>query len=337
MKFLKFLSLIIISISLLIFIFVLNFKLFILKPENTKQLLITSNVYPVVSAGIRDNFLKNSDMPVNQGKLLEVINDVISEKTVQNIVEDIVDQFYFAVDNPGTKPKITIHLSGLQSQVQSEVEKTLPKGQKLELPLVLADKDIDLKTNPIAALFFNLNLILIVEGAIIFLFLLIILIPGNWTQRSMWLGSTFLFTGLLELPVVLFYYFGLSDQAFANLAKLSGLKDEKFLLGAQKVIVSIVDYEKVYYMIATAGLIVLGIVFIIIGRLVRKEKIDILDQKKPTDITIATAVKPEQTDQKKTEPATETKPVVPSTPTPAPKPTEVVAKTTAEAKSTTKK
>jgi hypothetical protein len=223
----------------------------------------------VAAAGIRDNIVKFANLPVDQNQLIEVVNSAINEADLKIFVEDFTDQFYALVNGKNKDGKITIHFASLKTKVMSQLGNSKELTQVVNENNYLADREVDLTTNPMLKVLINLNSYLLGFGIATLVLIVLLLLSGNWAQKLIWLGATFLVSGIVFIGELIFYYFGMSQKVLEALAKASGLQDEKFLLGVQKLITSVASFQRIYYLIATGSLIFLGIVFIIIGNLIK--------------------------------------------------------------------
>lgn len=273
MKFIKFILLLLASLSIFCFVSFLNIKLLFSSADMAKKLLNESNIYPVTSAGIKDNIVKYAEIPVEQEKLIEVVNSAISEEDLKFFVEDFTDQFYNVINKKTGDKKIILHFAWLQDKVNNEINKNKELAKALNINNILLDREIDLSTNPFVLTLIHINDYLIGFGVAAIVLLLMLLLSGTWSQKLVWLGTTFIISGVAFIGELLIYYFGISEQAIINMAKETNFEDTKFLLAVQKLINSIFNYQKGYYLIVTVGLIALGILFIIISRFVRKHDI----------------------------------------------------------------
>lgn len=275
MKITRFFLLILLSSTILTFVTFLNVKLFFMSYDRAQVMLEESNIYPVVAAGIRENLLKNPELPASaSGPFMEVANEAITEATIKNFVEDFTKQYYFVINNPGSPRKVTLHFGDLQKNIKDNLSKQ-KELNGIKIPDLLKDRDVNLSKDPFTLSLININKILIGLAIAMLVLVLLLLLSGSWAQKLIWLGATFFVAGLGFLFETLAYYYLLTDQAISNLAKLSKMRDEKFLLGISKLINYIADYQKIYYTTATIILIVSAIVFIVIGKAIHKEKFDL--------------------------------------------------------------
>ena len=303
MKFLRFLLLLFTVISLFFFISFLNLKIIFSNAETAKKILNDSNLYPVAAAGIRDNIVKYAQLPVDQDKLIEVVNSAINENDLKVFVEDFTDQFYAIVNGKDKDGKITIHFASLKAKVMDQLGTSAELTQVVNQNNYLADREVDLNTNSMLKVLIHLNGYLIGFGIATIVLIILLLLSGNWAQKLIWLGATFLVSGIAFIGELIFYYFGMSQKVLEALAKESGLQDEKFLLGVQKLITAVASFQRIYYLIATGGLIFLGIVFIIIGNLIKPQ------------VSTAPQIEP-AAPQKATPPPAPVQPAPPAQPTP---------------------
>ena len=261
MKFLRFVLLLFVATSIFFFVTFLNMKFIFSSSETAKKLLNESNLYPVAAAGIRDNIVKYAEVPVDQSKLIEVVNSAINETDLKNFVEDYTDQFYNVVNGKDKDQKITLHFGWLKEKVMTEIGGNKELAEAANMDNVLADREIDLSKNSFVKMLILLNDYLIGFGIAILV------------MTILWLGATFIVSGVAFIGELIIYYFGMSQKVLEMLAKESKLEDEKFLLGVQKLITAIVDFQKLYYSVITIGLIVLGIILIIVGKSLKKQDV----------------------------------------------------------------
>lgn len=273
MKIIRFVLMLLAALSIFLFVSFFNIKMLFSSSDMAKKLLNESNIYPVVAAGIRDNIVKYAQVSIGQESLIEVVNNAITENDLKLFVEDFTDQFYKVVNKQTDEKKLTLHFGWLKEKVNSEINKNTELSQTVDMDNVLSDKEIDLSSNPFVSLLIHVNDYLIGFGTAVIVFLLLLLLSGTWSQKLIWLGATFIVSGVAFIGELAIYYFGISQKALENLAKETKFEDIKFLLGVQKLITSIFDYQKVYYIVVTASLIVLGILLIVIGRLIRKHDV----------------------------------------------------------------
>lgn len=271
MGFVRFILLLLISISIFFFVSFLNLKIIFSNAETAKKIINDSNLYPVVAAGIRDNIIKYAELPVNQNQLIEVVNSAITETDLKIFVEDVTDQFYALVSGKDKDGRITIHFASLKAKVMNRLGNSKELTQVVNENNYLADREVDLTTNSVLRVLIHLNTYLISFAIATIVFIVLLLLSGSWAQKIIWLGATLLVSGIAFIGELIFYYFGLSQKVLETLAKESGLKDERFLLGVQKLITSVVSFQRIYYLIATACLVVIGVALIIIGNLIKTD------------------------------------------------------------------
>ena len=271
MGFLRFLLLLLISICLFFFVSFLNLKIIFYNVDTAKKILNDSNLYPVAAAGIRDNIVKYAEIPVDQSKLIEIVNSSITEADLKYFVEDYTDQFYALVNGKDKDGKITLHFTWLRDKVTSQVGNNKELTQIMNENNVLTDRETDLNSNAMLKVLIHLNSYLIGFGIATLFFIGLLLLSGSWAQKLIWLGATFLVSGIGFIGELIFYYFGMSKKVLELLAKQSGLQDQQFLIGVQKLITAVARFQRIYYLIVTASLIFLGIVFIIIGNLIKPQ------------------------------------------------------------------
>lgn len=270
MKFIRFILLILISISIFGFVTFFNAKMLFSSSDTVKGFLNESNIYPVAAAGIRDNIVKYAEVPVGQSELIEVVNSAITEADLKLFVEDYTDQFYNVVNGKTGSKKITLHFVWLRDKVADKINSNKELKQAVDINNVLSDRELDLSSNSFVSMLIHINNFLIGFGIAIIVFILLLMLSGTWSQKFIWLGAAFIASVTAFIGELAFYYFGISEKAIVNLAKMSNFKDEKFLIGVQKLITIIMEYQKFYYASITIGLVILGIVLIIIGRSLKK-------------------------------------------------------------------
>ena len=280
MSFLRFILLVLTSIAIFFFVTAINIMLLFSSSDMVKKIFSDSNLYPVVAAGIRDNIVKYAQVPVDQNQLIEIVTAAISEQTVKSFVEDTTDQFFTAIKTKEGKPKITVHLSSFRDLVASKIgsEKDIAQlnkalgeeNKEFNINTALADRDVDLSKNPFVMLLVNIHKYIIGFGIAALVLIILLLLSGTWTVKLIWLGATFIVSGFAFVGELLLYYIGLSDKTITKLAEMSNFTDEKFILGVKKVLFTITDYQKIYYLSITIGLVVLGIILIIIGKSLKK-------------------------------------------------------------------
>ena len=277
----RFILLLFTVIAIFFFATFLNLKIIFSNNETAKKIINVSNLYPVATAGIRDNIIKYAELPVDQSQLIEVVNNAINETDLKIFVEDFTDQFYALVNGEDKDGKITLHFASLKAKVMNQLGNSTELTQVVNENNYLADREVDLTTNSFLKVLIHLNTYLVSFAIATLFFIVLLLLSGSWAQKLIWLGATFLVSGIAFIGELLFYYFGLSQKVLETLAKESGLKDERFLLGIQKLITSVASFQRVFYLIATATLIILGVVFIVIGNLL-KPSVSTAPQIEPT-------------------------------------------------------
>lgn len=270
MKFLKFILLLLASLSIFLLVTFINVKVLFSSSETAKNFLNQSNIYPVATAGIRDNIVKYAQVPIDQGQLIEIVNNVITESDLKNFVEDFTDQFFNVVNGKTKAKKITLHFTWLKDKVVNQIKGDKEFSELIKQNNFLTDRELDLSSNSFVTILVHINDYIIGFGVATFVFLLLLLLSGTWSQKLIWLGATFVVSAFAFVGEIIIYYFGVTEKVIANLAKATNFKDEKFLIGVQKLITVIMDYQKVYYMTVAVSLIVLGIALIIIGRSLKK-------------------------------------------------------------------
>jgi len=273
MKFVRFILLLLASLSIFLFVTFVNVKMLFSSPDTAKNFLNQSNIYPVATAGIRDNIVKYAKVPIDQNELIEVVNNVITENDLKKFIEDFVDQFFNIVNGKTKDKKITLHFAWLKEKVLSEIGNSKELTNTIQANNFLTDREVDLSSNSFVRVLIHLNDYLIGTGAAVIVLLLLLLLSGSWPQKLIWLGAAFIVSAIGFTGELIIYYFGITERVVEGLAKASNFKDEKFLLGVQKLITTIMDYQKVYYTSIAVGLVVLGIVFIIVGRSFKKHDV----------------------------------------------------------------
>lgn len=273
MKFIKFIVLLLASFSIFVFISTFNVKLLFSSSNTAKSLLNESNLYPIAAAGIRDNIVKFTEAPVDQEDLIEAVNNVITDRDVKFFVEDFIDQFYAIVKSQTGEKRITLHFAPMGDKIKSEISKNKELAQAAGVKDVLSDREVDLSGNPFVLTLIHIDDYLIGFGIAAIVFLLLLLFSGAWSQKLIWLGVSLIIPGIVFVGELAIYYFGISQGVLENLSKETKLEDARFLMGVQKLISSILDYQKTYYLIVAVILVVLGVLFIAIGRLFKKHDV----------------------------------------------------------------
>lgn len=283
--FIKFVLAVLLSVCLFLLVIFLNIKIFFGLIETSKNILRDSNAYALIASGIRDNLAENGTGNINKDDIREISNEVIGEKEIQEFIEDANTQFYNVVTVPGANPAITLHFSLLQSKIEKYIQSKNASGEKIDLPSFAGDRNVDLSRNPFVLLLININKFILGACIAAIVFILLLLLGGSWSVKLAWLGIAFLLPGLLTLTEVIIFYYGNVEAFLKNVAKLTNLHDEKFLLAANRIVNSIFGYEKTYYLTVTIILLLVGIVLIVASKFVKSKKInidDFMNEKKKT-------------------------------------------------------
>lgn len=282
-------------LALAIFTFVsfLNAKFMFTSAEKAKTMFRESNIYPLIASGIRNNLSKQGDIPIDQGAFMEFTNEAISEEAIKIFSEDFIDQFFKIVNTPGSPLKITLHFSALRENVAGIMAKN-KVATTPEINNFLADRDVDLSHNPFVVILANINKILIGSAIAAVLFIGLLLISGNWSQKLIWLGVTFLLSFITFLFETLFYYLGMTESTVARIAKLSDLQDDKFILAAKKLVETVAEFQRPYFLIVTIISLVLGVGLIVVGRVIASAPAGVpsVPEGKPSSAPVPTAPPP---------------------------------------------
>lgn len=274
MAFLRFILLLLVSLSIFLLVTFVNVKMLFSSPDRAKTFLSDSNIYPVAAAGIRDNIVKYAEVPVDQGKLIEIVNSAVSEADLKIFVEDFTDQFFNVIKGKDKDKKITIHFASLKDKVINQIGGDKEYKALIKENDFLNDRDVDLSKNTFVSILIHINDYVIGFGIATLILILLLLLSGTWAQKLVWLGATFIVSAITFFGELIIYYFGITQKAIEAIAKETNFKDEKFLLGVQKLITSMMDYQKVYYTSVTVGLLILGIALIIIGKSLKKPNVN---------------------------------------------------------------
>jgi hypothetical protein len=272
MKIIKLLLTILLATSLFIFVSFLNLKLLFSSADKAKSLFRESNLYSLVATGLRNNLSEQKDLPMDKGEFLEFSNEAITEDAVQSFSEDYIDQFYSIINTPGKKLAITLHFSSLRENVSQIMVKNNAQNTP-EINKYLADREVDLSKNQFVVVLANLNKELLISLAASLVFAGLLLISGSWSSKFIWIGTGFILAGATFLTETLFYYFGVSEAMIKKVVEVSSLEDEKFVLAAKKLVLTVAESQRSFYLITTIIFIVLCTVFIVVSRLLKRKDV----------------------------------------------------------------
>ncbi len=295
MKFIRFILMVLVATAIFFFVNFLNVKLLFSSTDTAKKILKQSDIYPAAAAGIRNNIVKYAQLPDNN-KLIEVLNNSVTEESIQNFIEDFADQF-FATIKPGNKyPHITIHFSWLRDKVNNEIIKDPELKKTANIDQMLADRNLDLSKNIFVKILININKYLLGSGLAIVFFSGLLFLSGNWSQKLAWLGAAFIISTFVLIVEISFYVYGMNEKTVDYLAQLSEFKDEKFIAGVKKLIIELSGYQKNYYIISAVGIFILGIIIVIIAKALIKHNFEIESKTAPEAPEKATSAKILSTD-----------------------------------------
>lgn len=270
-KFLKTIALILFGITMFILISFVGIKYLFPSAAVVKNALSESNIYSLVAAGIRTNLIDQAQPGAEKDALLEFSNDAINTNTIKQFTDRTTDQFYELIQKPSKVPILILPFSIFGDKITASLEAKNIQSNDPEIKNFLTDRSINLQNNLLYQIAVNLGKIILVLSVILIALIALLVLPQAWPQKLKWAGGAFLFSGILILVQAVFFWIGLSQKIQDNIIRSSNLKDDKYLLAAQKILNTILQNQKIFYSVVAVALIGVGIGLIIWGRVLGKK------------------------------------------------------------------
>lgn len=250
MRFVRFIIFVLFLNSLIGFVFLLNIKIIIGTPTKLKNLVKESGAYNITAAAIRENIASyNADL--NQGNLMEKLNEQIDPATFQKLAEDYIDQMY--TNKTG---KMVFKYSMLTEKLGVDVKIPEDQNYNYEIPVIT---------------FANLNKMLLasVVSALIFLGLYFLLVGQSLKQKFRWLGIALIFF-IIGLGSILASIF-IVPNILESLIKSYNVENQKIVNGLIKASQSLLDSQKFYLYLEIILTILVASVLFIISKLAKED------------------------------------------------------------------
>lgn len=235
MKLLRFLIFVLLINAVVLFCVLLNLKLAFGEPAQIKKLINQSGAYDSIAAAIREN-IASVNPSIDQGNLLESLNDKVGPDGLRTLAEDLIDQTYAAAKNRNGQTQIVLHYSLLQSQLPGI---TLPP-----------DTVYPINNNKYPFLPFMQNYLAYLGGIGLFMLVFLALhlkcIGRTRKEKLKWLGISFLFI-TLELVALILVIFYVMPGALNQILEMAQLENQKIAIGITKAIDLILNEQRLYY------------------------------------------------------------------------------------------
>lgn len=250
------------SILFIILIITGNFYLAVHKPAKVKAILDESGVYDTAAYYIREKIVEENNIPLDQSKTLEDLNELVSAQSVKSILDQTIDQTYKAIDDP-RKENLKFSVRFLPSATIS--------GQN-----VVFEKEVNLTDNPIIIFLAKIPLIFLALISVCVFWLALALLTAKGAKFK-WLASALLVPSIIITFVTVSLYI-MPQQYFQFLAnKINFVKDPILLNGLRRVIESLVNSMKLYFILESAVLIILVGLFYYLGSFSHREKLEFMN------------------------------------------------------------
>ncbi|MEI6499371.1 MAG: hypothetical protein WCO23_05395 [bacterium] len=267
-----FLSLFIIpfGLSLSVLILLINIRIFAANPQNLKTIAEKSNIYSLITGNLRDNFVRDNNITLDQGQSMEIINETISDTSIKYAAEKSIDQLYTAIRKQ--QPQIiTLDCQLLYGSIAKQTGVTLNQD--------LIDQNqikIDLTQGTTRKIFQNFDLLIYFVGiCLVILLLTIILLARNNKERLIsFLISLGLVLLILSAILVMLYFFPgkISAYSILNLEAM----DVRIRNGLGKIVLASTQVFAVYVVIEITIILIIESVFIYLISSKKRPKIEIL-------------------------------------------------------------
>ncbi|HOX41065.1 MAG TPA: hypothetical protein PK263_02640 [bacterium] len=237
------------------------------QPEKIKVLLQNSNTYGVVANSLRTSVVISSGANVEEGGVLEILNEGITPQAVRTISESAVDQFFSVVKSKSTDKEITIDYTPIIQGIQD----SLPGSS------ISNKTTINLEENKVMRFLSFLNYIVLLSiFVVILLSVLFVVIAKETSRKLVGIGVSVLFAGLLT-GVIAFLVVrlpGLLDQSW-----FGGAADAKVVLVTENLIGLASKALQPYIIASSIAAILLSLLLIGTGKAFHRGKIDKFSEK----------------------------------------------------------
>jgi len=197
-----FLGIVLVLITPVVAIFY-NFKQVVFSPESSKKMLIETDFYNQAKSVIKKTMFESSSNSPELQAITKITNKTLDEYNFQPKVEKVIDDFYAGLDNNNGNLIFSIDLTDIKQLIMqnalAEVQNQPVDFSELSIPdkwQVDFSKSEHASTIKVMAyLYHNFNLIMIIYGVLVSLFLLFCILSGVRYLRLFF--AVFLIAGIL--------------------------------------------------------------------------------------------------------------------------------------------
>jgi len=261
------------GLSVALLIFLVDIRFFAGNPQNLKDMFDKSNMYSLVSGNLRDNFVTDNNIAIDQGQSMEIISETINDNAVKYIAEDAIDQLYLALEERSPKV-INLDFQLLYDSIASQTGVELQQDTIDQKQITL-----DLTKQPSRWIVSNFDFALYFAIICCALFLLlIILIARSAKTRLIAVSISLGITLLLIAAITIALYLLPGKIAQLNLIGQTSL-DIRIQNGLNKVILYSTQTLTKYFAIEVIALAIAEAVMLYFISSTKKPKIEILSFK----------------------------------------------------------
>ena len=243
-------------LSALTFFILLNVKSSILTPDKLKSIAAESNFYSFAASYVKDNIVKSSKVPLNQGSNFELLNKQITSESIKPTIDSVIDQFFVILDGKNKEVLIPVSISAIPAENAN----------------FSFQKNINLQDNFAFGILQKLNVLLVLLGLISVVALAIaVMLGGEINHKLRRLGLT-----VIVLSVFLIAIWAVINFVFPNylpilIEKANFFQDGKLVNGLQKLVTVVFSRQTIYYAVEIIVLLILGLVSLFVAKFETKE------------------------------------------------------------------
>ncbi|MEK9156424.1 MAG: hypothetical protein AAB360_03980 [Patescibacteria group bacterium] len=260
-------------VSLLVSI---NFFFGLLQPDKIKSLGRESSIYDFLAADFREQVVADDSLDIKNTPVLEIITEAISAKTIQQVFEQSIDNFFAAVDNPGQNTAIVIPFSLINQEISQAIAKTAGADNAGISISVEQDQRIEIgQSATMNALGRRKQFLIGQAAAVLVLLTLLFILPAKTASgRLIWVGLPIFLAGLSFAVTAALAYFAF-PAIVSYLAEYLPANDAKTAMGIERLLSLIVAQQRLYLLIEAVVLLLLGSLIFGVSRSFREVKIEI--------------------------------------------------------------